>query len=119
MVVPPGCWPQVCDYWGWQSPFVVLVALLVAVPLALPGVAAWSRAEHGNPGSPRHAVRLGVRRALVDPYRDGVFWWEAVLMAQRLVSPVSLPLFQISWVARRPRNTQWVILYLLGYTGSV
>ncbi len=81
-----------CNYWGWQSPFVVLVALLVAVPLALPVVAAWSRAEHGHPGSLHNAVRLGVRRALVDPYRDGVFWWEAVLMAQRLVSPVPLPL---------------------------
>ena len=32
-------------------------------------------------------LRLGVRRALVETYSDGMFWWEAAMMAQRLVRP--------------------------------
>jgi hypothetical protein len=30
-------------------------------------------------------VRLGVRRAIVEAYTDGAYWWEASLMMQRLV----------------------------------
>jgi hypothetical protein len=68
-----------CDYGGWQAPYVVLGVVLVGTPAALPFLAAWARQPTDG------AVRRGVRRALVDPYRDGAYWWEAVLMAQRLV----------------------------------
>jgi hypothetical protein len=33
----------------------------------------------------REDVRVGMRRALVDSYRDHAHWWEVVLLAQRLV----------------------------------
>lgn len=72
-----------CDYGGWQAPYVVLGAMLVCTPMALPFLAAWARHPAGG------AVRWGVRRALVEPYRDGAYWWEAVLMSQRLVRVVS------------------------------
>jgi hypothetical protein len=71
-----------CDYGGWQAPYVVLGVVLVGTPTALPFLAAWARQPTGG------VVRRGVRRALVDPYRDGAYWWEAVLMAQRLVRRV-------------------------------
>jgi hypothetical protein len=31
------------------------------------------------------SLRVGVRRALVEAYTDRMYWWEASLMAQRLV----------------------------------
>lgn len=77
-----------CDYSGWQAPYIALLAVLVAVPLALPLLAAWSRREPGlfSPNSLVCAdLRVGVRRALVESYAPHAFWWEAVLMAQRLV----------------------------------
>ncbi len=72
-----------------QAKYVLLVALLVAVPMALPFVAAWSRREPGvGLGSRWHwveDVRAGVHPALVDIYGP-LYWWEAALMLQRLVS---------------------------------
>jgi hypothetical protein len=91
-----------CDYAGWQLPLVMVVVVLTATPLLLPWVAAWSRrkprhtprdASKGGEGGRRGCcagqvvadLRVGVRRALVETYTPGLFWWEAVLMAQRLV----------------------------------
>jgi hypothetical protein len=67
-----------------QAPYIALVCLLVAVPLVLPFAAAWSR----RPGQSLWGwdARLGVRRARVDAYHPRAYWWEAVLMSQRLVS---------------------------------
>jgi hypothetical protein len=103
---------RVCDYTGWQAPYVLLVALLAAVPLMLPLVALWSRRptrndiesmrqlrEYDSPHDLRDDVRLGVKRALVDPYLSKAFWWEAVLMTQRLVG-VRLAPFCCSRVLR-------------------
>jgi hypothetical protein len=87
---------QVCEYTGWQLPYVLLVGVLVMVPVVLPWVAAWSNAQP-KPGvgsgsssgrahaDGRHYLRLGVRQALVASFRPVAFWWEAALMAQRLV----------------------------------
>lgn len=75
----------VCHFSGWQAPYVVLVVLLVAVPALLPFAAAWSRRVGGSAWD--NDVRLGVRRALVDCYHPKAYWWEAALMAQRLVRP--------------------------------
>ena len=74
----------VCEYSGWQAPYILLVAFLVAIPATLPFAAAWSRRRGGAPWIVD--VRLGVRRALVDSYHHRAYWWEAALMAQRLVS---------------------------------
>jgi hypothetical protein len=67
----------VCDFSGWQAPYIVLVAILVAIPVLLPLVAAWSRrpARFLWDGD----VRVGVRRALVDSYHHRAYWWEAAL----------------------------------------
>ncbi len=86
---------------------MALVVLLAVVPLVLPLVARWSlrlgplagdpkavTATFGapfgvGPAAPQSPLtrdlRLGLRRALVDAYRPEVYWWEAVLMLQRLV----------------------------------
>lgn len=86
-----------CDYTGWQLPYLGLLVVLVAVPLVLPFAAAWSRREGGlyslNPlergrgmrAGWREDVRLGVRQAIVDSYSPTTYWWEAALMAQRLI----------------------------------
>ncbi len=89
----------VCNFAGWQLPLVALLGLLAGVPLALPFVAAWSRAASTHGDVPRASSccacacrhgRVGVRRALVDAYSPRTPWWEAVLLAQRLVGgPVS------------------------------
>ena len=72
-----------------QAKYVFLVILLVALPVALPFVAAWSRRKPGVEGGPRRHwvedVRAGVHPALVDIYGP-LYWWEAALMLQRLVS---------------------------------
>jgi hypothetical protein len=104
-----------CAYTGWQAPYVIVLCVLVALPFALPWVAAWSQgtgpqcctlsmcSRCGSGGRQQQQqqrgagprvpdsqlvldVRDGVRRALVDAYSDGRAWWEAVLMVQRLVS---------------------------------
>jgi hypothetical protein len=88
----------VCDYTGWQLPWVVLLCALAATPLMLPLAAAWARrAEHKKlsvcPGEGARgaeepfggSVREGVRSTLVACYTPKLFWWEAVLMAHRLV----------------------------------
>jgi hypothetical protein len=86
----------VCDYSGWQLPLVVALAALAACPLAAAWAAMWSRQGPGRgvgmtPRSVQRGaglaadVRCGVRLALVDTYREGRHWWEAVLMTQRLV----------------------------------
>jgi hypothetical protein len=36
----------VCDYSGWQAPYILVLTALVVVPVALPLVAAWSRQGH-------------------------------------------------------------------------
>jgi hypothetical protein len=79
-----------CDASGWQLPFAVVGAVLVAAPLLLPLAAAWaSRPCVSSSGRPDSAlwvdVRMGVRRALVGAYTPAHHWWEAVLMVQRLV----------------------------------
>jgi hypothetical protein len=89
---------RVCNYLGWQVPYILLVALLAAVPAVLPLIAAWSRRptrndiesmrdlrEYDSPHPLADDIRLGVKRALVDPYVHSAFYWEAVLMTQRLV----------------------------------
>jgi hypothetical protein len=89
---------RVCDYRGWQAPYVLLVSILAAIPILLPLVAAWSRRptrkdiqsmqrlmQHVGPPPLADDIRLGVKRALVDPYVPAAFYWEAVLMTQRLV----------------------------------
>ena len=73
----------VCSFSGWQAPYVLLVVLLVTVPALLPFAAAWSRKPGGTAWD--QDVRVGVRRALVDCYHPKAYWWEAALMAQRLV----------------------------------
>ncbi len=81
-----------CDYTGWQFPLVLILAVLVATPIVLPMAAAWSVKKAGPRGSKfcGRSGRIGVRRALVDMYVDRHFWWEAVMMAQRLVSGTSV-----------------------------
>jgi hypothetical protein len=97
---------------------VVLLAGLMGVPLALQALARWSRgggagglAPRRNssapvqiPGYPTLGVgaytwaRQGVYRALVEPYQDKVYWWEAALMVHRLVRrapPVMSVLFTL------------------------
>lgn len=79
----------VCDYGGWQAGFLILVAVLAAAPVGLALVASWARhaVPSYEPGGPTlvQDVRLGVRRSLVDGYRESMFWWEGSLMVQRLV----------------------------------
>jgi hypothetical protein len=85
---------HICDYSGWQLPIIGVVALLAATPVALPFVSAWSiRAGGGSrpyrPTSFKYDLQRGVRRALAESYNDNTPWWEAVLMAQRLVSSMT------------------------------
>ena len=64
----------VCDYTGWQLPFILLVLLLVGTPLLLPLLAAWSmRSPREGEGSLKMDARAGVRRALVESYRHQVY----------------------------------------------
>lgn len=64
----------VCDYTGWQLPFILLVMLLVGTPLLLPLLAAWSmRSPREGEGSLKMDARAGVRRALVESYRHQVY----------------------------------------------
>jgi hypothetical protein len=82
----------VCDYGGWQAGLLVLVTLLAAAPLGVAWLAAWSRRGVGPSDVGSHLkrdVRLGLRRALVDSYKKGAYFWEAVLMGQRLVRVVT------------------------------
>ena len=77
-----------CNYLGWQLPLIVSVAVLVAVPLLLPLAAKWSLASHAADHAWRaQPWRLAVRLALVESYHRQWYWWESVLMAQRLVRP--------------------------------
>ncbi len=82
---------RVCSYSGWQAPYVLLVAILAAIPFLLPVAAAWSRrpprsdSMHSTRSSSKQVgphplpvtddIRLGVRRALVDPYEHSAFYW--------------------------------------------
>ncbi len=48
-------------------------------------------------------LRLGVRRAVVEAYSNRMFWWEAAMMAQRLVreglpSVPVLPHYHQAWL---------------------
>ena len=79
---------------GWQAKYVFVAILLVGLPVALPFVAAWSRRKPDPVGGAACAgsrwrwvedVRAGVHPALVDLYGP-LYWWEAALMLQRLVS---------------------------------
>jgi hypothetical protein len=76
----------VCNMTGWQMPYALLATLLVGIPVGIPFVAAWSLRK--PQGVSRHwleAVRAGMRPALVELYGP-LYWWEAALMLQRLVS---------------------------------
>jgi hypothetical protein len=74
-----------CHYQGWQAPIVVLGLLLCVLPLVVIYLAWWAR-QDTKPGSAPSHWRAGVRRALILPYQDRTYWWEGVLMLQRLVS---------------------------------
>ena len=71
-----------CHYLGWQLPLILAVSLLVVVPLVLPALAAWSLRR--TPTRYRY-VRIGVRLAIVESYHKGWYWWESMLLVQRLV----------------------------------
>ena len=92
----------VCDFTGWQLPEMLSLVILLTAPVLLPFFAAWSR----RPPSPGYStefqvvrgpgklqgsrrladdVRVGIRRALTGSYKPATYWWEAVLMVQRLV----------------------------------
>jgi hypothetical protein len=105
-----------CHYGGWQAPYVVAVVVLAVVALALPLVARWASgmpplppslhwSEAGDTATPTLTTRLlpstpavgetllmdvqsGVWRALVEPYSPKWYWWESVLLLQRLVRGV-------------------------------
>jgi hypothetical protein len=74
-----------CDMGGWQAPYVALSIVLVAIPIVLPFLAAWAR---WSPSVDTRGwvqdVRGGVHRAVVEIY-GRLYWWEAVMMLQRLV----------------------------------
>jgi hypothetical protein len=48
----------VCDYSGWQAPHVVVLAVLVVAPFALPFAAAWSRRPGSQQGRAMPPVSL-------------------------------------------------------------
>lgn len=98
----------VCNYSGWQVPYILLVAILVAIPAVLPFAAAWSCRPGGSVWDTD--VRLGVRRAVVDSYHQRAYWWEAALMAQRL----SLGL-TVTFGASKP-GVQAIVMTLLCFT---
>lgn len=74
-----------------QVGYLILVAVLVAAPLGVGLLASWAKGAVPALGlgasSPTIMldVRLGLQRALVLTYRDSVYWWEGLLMVQRLV----------------------------------
>ena len=90
----------------WQAGLVVVVVLLGVTPVvALPLLTRWALTAggssaaaanksggglaHSSDSSPTAIadsdVRVGVLRSLVGPYRAGVWYWESVLMVQRLL----------------------------------
>lgn len=104
----------VCSHAGWQSPYVVAVAVLVGVPLVLPLVAGWSLPTAAASSRARtplaNDVHAGVRRALVEAYHDHAYFWEAVLMAERLV------LVMVSTFVSTQPGVQSLLLSLLTLT---
>ena len=66
---------------------------LVLIASFCPGLCRCAVAPRGLAGHPSsfwvQHLRLAVRRALAETYSDRMFWWEASLMAQRLVLSVS------------------------------
>ncbi len=80
----------VCNLRGWQLPLLFVLAALVAMPIVL---AVWTtralrRVPHTVAAvvvSTSTDVKAGLRRAVVETYNGPFFWWESVLMAQRLV----------------------------------
>jgi hypothetical protein len=65
----------VCSYSGWQAGFIVLVAILIAAPVAVVWLATWSRRMvPPSASSLKKDLRLGLKRALVDGYRDSAYW---------------------------------------------
>ena len=67
-----------CSFLGWQLPLLLLLLALAAFPVVVLVGARWAvdRAS---------ARAIGVRRALVAPYRRGQHGWEAALVLQRLL----------------------------------
>ena len=79
----------VCDYGGWQAGYLILVALLVAAPLGVGLLSSWAKnATRSGTPSLLLDVRLGLQRSLVLTYKESVYWWEGLLMVQRLVGHV-------------------------------
>lgn len=91
-----------CSYFGWQAPLLVALALMCAMPLALAWLARWAMtgrwrwgahteallsSQSSTPRNPNFLTdtRWGVHRALCGPYLPTLYFWESVLMAQRLV----------------------------------
>jgi hypothetical protein len=78
---------------------VDVASLLVAVAGAKGGLSTWYLfplccCQIGGPEMSESELvrdmRWGVRRAIVESYRPGAFWWESVLLGQRLVRLVLL-----------------------------
>jgi hypothetical protein len=80
-----------CDFTGWQLPATLCLALLLATPALLPVVATWSRRA---PLRDHHRIRFvddlrtGINLALVISYKPSTYWWESILMTQRLVRTI-------------------------------
>lgn len=63
-------------------------------------------------------LRAGVRRALVEAYNDGMFWWEAAMMVQRLVR-VGVEVWPLGCLACRPCGIWFVSCVLMQVLGLV
>jgi hypothetical protein len=88
-----------CDYSGWQFPFIIVVLFLGIVPvLGLPFLARWARVSTIEVPTSTVTItaanrrtlfisdaRWGIHRALSASYSTRTFWWESVLMVQRLL----------------------------------
>ncbi len=104
----------VCDFGGWQLPYVLLLLLLAVAPVGVVVAARCLRRGGdfvvvgpssmgmGSEGGGRarlgprwcgrpgwgEDIRRGAERALVASYKDRAYWWEFVLIYQRLVRAV-------------------------------
>ena len=74
-----------CDYGGWQLKYVLALLALISFGLSLPFVARASVSITAY--SERSCVSdalIGARRTLVEVYSPSFYWWEFVLLLQRL-----------------------------------
>ena len=66
-----------CSSVAWMVPLYIVLVVLVGVVIALPFVTVYLH-KHQH-------IHRGMYRALSDPYRRECYWWESVLLSQRLL----------------------------------